>query len=118
MQHHALILIAPEHDRGIASAVKNALDWATSLHALTARELLLEGKHTALITFSPNHSVGVQVLNQTAAVCHALGSVALPCAMGILASNAMLQEAGGLSDKVLVKCLDALVQALVQTCDE
>ena len=112
VSHHAVVIVAPEYHGGMAPCVKNALDWAARSYALTHQLLLLQKKPSALITVSPQRSVGVQGLSQMAAVCHALGSTVMPGSMGILDNPATLSDDGRLRDKAVSQRLAGLVQEL------
>lgn len=113
-RHHALMIIAPEYHQGIASLVKNSLDWAAQTHALLHGESLLLGKPIGIVSVSMENHLGVQALTQMAALCHTLGGRVLPGSMGVLDQIKVLGEDRRMTDQGLVKRLSGLASDLVR----
>jgi NAD(P)H-dependent FMN reductase len=112
--HHALMIIAPDYHQGIASLVKNSLDWAGQTHAMLFGESLLLGKPVGIVSVSVENHLGVQALTQMAALCHTLGGRVLPGSMGVLDQIKVLGEDNRMKDQGLVKRLSDLASDLVR----
>lgn len=112
--HHALMIIAPDYHQGIASLVKNSLDWAGQTHAMLRGDSLLLGKPIGIVSVSMENHLGVQALTQMAALCHTLGGRVLPGSMGVLDQIKVLGDDHRMKDQGLVKRLSGLASDLVR----
>jgi NAD(P)H-dependent FMN reductase len=112
VEHHGLLLAAPEYNSSITAVLKNTIDWVSRPQPGEPALVAFTGKAAALMSASPGALGGLRGLVHVRAILGNLGVLVLPQQLAIARAFEAFAEDGSLKDAKLHAGIQGLGNAL------
>jgi chromate reductase, NAD(P)H dehydrogenase (quinone) len=113
IEHHALLIAAPEYNGFFTPLLKNAIDWAS--RPQKGQPSPFAGKIAALLAASPGALGGIRGLAATRLLLTNLGVLVTPTQMALPVAHEAFDAAGRLRGAAQKDLLDKVVRELLET---
>jgi NAD(P)H-dependent FMN reductase len=98
IEHHGMLVAAPEYNSAISAVLKNAIDWATRSEPGESGLVAFKGKVAGLMAASSANFGGVRGLVVVRAILSATGVIVVPTQIAIARAHEAFDADGNLRD--------------------
>jgi len=112
VDHHGLLISAPEHNSSITAVLKNAIDWVSRPAPGEPSLVAFTGKVATLMSASPGALGGLRGLVHVRSILGNIGVIVLPQQIAVPKAHEAFQPDGSLADAKQQASIEALGKTL------
>jgi chromate reductase len=112
VDHHGLLISAPEYNSSITAVLKNAIDWVSRPAPGEPGLVAFTGKVVTLMSASPGALGGLRGLVHVRSILGNIGAIVLPQQIAVPKAQEAFQSDGSLADATQQASVEALGKTL------
>jgi chromate reductase, NAD(P)H dehydrogenase (quinone) len=112
VDHHGLLISAPEYNSSITAVLKNAIDWVSRPAPGEPGLVAFTGKVVTLMSASPGALGGLRGLVHVRSILGNIGAIVLPRQIAVPKAHEAFQPDGSLADATQQASVEALGKTL------